>query len=78
MRTNIGIEFTKNGISQGIRGASALIQTGDGHNESSVSISQLMNVEAGEIIGGMGIQLANAGIVETPEGKSNLIITKLG
>lgn len=77
IRTNVGIEFTKNGVRKGIRGASALIQTGSGHNESSASISQLMNVETGEIIGGIGMQLANAGIVETPEGKSNLIITKI-
>jgi len=76
-RTNVALEITVNGVSQGVRGAGAYIRSASGHNEASGHVSQLVTLNVGDIVGVTAQKISANGAVAVPAGQSNLIIKKL-
>ena len=70
----IWIEFTINWVSQWIRGTSWYIRNALGVNESSVSISQILQINNWQKIWVIMYQMAVSGTVTAVAGKSNLSI----
>jgi len=73
-RTNVPIQIAVNNVPRLIRGASGYIRNSSGHNESSVIITDLFYVNAGDVITILGEREAGAGTVTLSAYHSNLLI----
>lgn len=76
-RTNVGIEFTINGVRQNVMWASDYIRNTNWHNESSTSISQILELHAWDTVWVMMFQMAHTWTVSAPANKSNLLLKLL-
>ncbi len=73
-RSNMCIQGAVNTTVTGSIGASGYIRNSNGHNESSVHVSLIRTVTAGQVINIYGGRFALAGTVTTPAGLSNLMV----
>lgn len=76
-RSNVGVEISVDGFPTGRTGASGYIRNSGGHQESSSSILDVVDVFAGEKIGVIAYRLANAGTVTAPAGTSVFYIKRI-
>jgi hypothetical protein len=76
-RTNPAIEVTVNSVSTGIRGANGYVRVGSGHNESTTTVSDLVQLTTASKIGFDTLLLSAAGNVAAPVAQSSMRIVRI-
>ena len=73
-RANLNLRLAVNGVGLPGQAASGYIRAHDGHNESSLHLSRLVEVSAGDVVTAQARQEAMAGLVTLTDGNSLLLI----
>lgn len=77
-RTNVNARIAVNGTAVGAIGASGYIRWASGHNHSSVHVSELLQLNANDVVTIITFREANSGTVRfSGSGESSFVINKL-
>ena len=76
-RTNAAVFLSVDGVDQLPMGAGGYIRSSAGHNESSVNITQLLQITDGQKVSVKTRRMAGAGTVTAPEGTALFIIERV-
>ena len=78
VRTNTNARIAVNGVAVGAIGASGYIRFNTNHNHSSIHVSEILNLNANDIITIITYREANSGTVNfSGAGESSFMINKL-
>jgi len=77
-RTNVNARIAVNGTAVGAIGASGYIRFNSGHNHSSVHVSEILQLNANDVVTIITFREANSGTVRfSGSGESSFVINKL-